>query len=83
MVTIDVRDKWAVANTDTRTIVQTCHGRRTANMAANTMNSHEKENARAPVYIVALNPKCEAFRELFQIAQDKGVDLSPLFAPLD
>ena len=83
MAVIDVRDKWAVVNTSARTIVQTCHSRRTANMAANTLNSHEKENARAPVYSVALNPKCEAFQELLQIAQEKEVNLSPLFAPLD
>lgn len=83
MAIIDVRDKWAVFNTVTGVTIQTCHGRRTASMAANTMNSHEKENARAHAYSVALNPKCEAFRELLQIAQEKRIDLSPLFSPLD
>lgn len=83
MATIDVRDKWSVVSTATGITVQTCSSRWSARIAANAFNRHEQENGRGIVYSVALNPKCEAFRELFQIAQEKGIDISPLFTPLD
>ena len=83
MAIIDVRDNWAVVNTITCATVQTCSSRRSARIAANVLNRHEQENGRGVVYSVGLNLKCEAFRELLQVAQDKGLDLSPLFTPID
>ena len=82
MATIDTRDKWSVINTTTGATVQTCHSRETAERVTATFNRHEQENGRGIAYSVTLNRKCEAFRELLRIAQEKGVDLSTLFTPV-
>ena len=83
MAIIDVRDKWLVVNTTTCATVQTCSSRVSARIAASAFNRHERENGRGSVYSVGLNLNCEVFRELLQIAQDKGVDLSFLFISID